>query len=482
MAKGLTATEVEKAKADPAKRREIPDGKGLYLVVQPTGAKQWAFRYRRPGDGKPAKLSLGKVAKPGEEPIAEGENKRLTLALARAHAAALRVKLDAGNDPAEEREVQKAAKVTAQRIRSETTFEIVAVQFLKQARRKTKASSWMEAARLLGFRPDADKPGELKRREPPELAEGKRAPFLGVAHHWEGRPVADITKSDVADLLETIADGGAPYSSIQVHAHLSGLFRWLVAREVLAVSPVAGVEKAATAVAREHVLRDWELALVWRGTALIGEPFGPFVKTLILTGQRRDEVAKMRWSELDFEGRVWTLPGERAKNGQEHIVPLSAEAVAVLSGVERIGGKPDFVFTSGSLSGAPLAPVSGFSRAKTRLDAAILSLVRADAEKAGIPAEEVEPPKDWRFHDLRRTMATGLQRLKHPLQVTESLLNHRSGSIRGVAAVYHRHDFLAEKAEALSDWGAHVASLTAPPSEPAAEPGNVVPMKKAARA
>src|SRR5690606_34640679 len=119
-----------RAKPDPLKRREIPDGKGLYLVVQPTGAKQWAFRYRRPGDGKPAKLSLGRVAKPGEEPITDGDNRRLTLLLARAHAAALRAKLDAGHDPAGERQVEKVAKAAAIRVRAETTFELVAVQFI----------------------------------------------------------------------------------------------------------------------------------------------------------------------------------------------------------------------------------------------------------------------------------------------------------------------------------------------------------------
>lgn len=479
MANELTAIAVEKARPYPLRRREIPDGDGLYLVVQPGGAKGWAFRYRRPGDKKPAKLSLGKVAGKNEAPITDGENRRLTLLLARAHAAALRAELEAGRDPAGERQVAKAEKAAAIRVRAETTFEVVAVQFLKQAKRKTKESSWLETARLLGFKPDPDKPGELKRREPPKEIEGKRPPFPGVAHHWEGRPVADITKADVAELLEAIAGGGAPYSSIQVHAHLSGLFRWLVAREVLTVSPVAGVDKAANPTERKHVLKDWELGLVWKGAEAIGEPFGPFVKTLVLTGQRRDEVAKMRWSELDFDARVWTLPGERAKNSQEHIVPLSEEAVAVLSSVERVAGKPDYVFTSGSRGGAPLAPVSGYSRAKSRLDSAMLGIMRTEAEKAGRSPEEVEPVAEWRFHDLRRTMATGLQRLKHPLQVTESLLNHRAGSIRGVAAVYHRHDFLAEKAEALADWGAHVASLTAPPTEPAEKAGNVVPIKAA---
>lgn len=481
MANELTAIAVEKARPDPLKRREIPDGKGLYLVVQPTGAKQWAFRYRRPGDGKPAKLSLGKVAKPDEEPITDGDNRRLTLLLARAHAAALRAELEAGRDPAGERRAVKVIEAEALRVRAENPFEKVALAFInKHARTTTKESSWLEAARLLGFKPDPKKPGNLIPREPPKAVSDRTPPFLGVAHIWQGRAVQDITKRDVKELLEAVRDGGAGYSSIQVQAHLSGLFRWLVEdEEVLTVSPMVGVKKVFRATERKRVLKDWELALIWRGAEAIGEPFGPFVKALILTGQRRDEVAKMRWSELDLEAGVWTLPSERAKNSEEHIVPLSDEAMAILSRISPVAGKPDYVFTSGSRGGAPLAPVSGYSRAKNRLDAAMLSIMRSDAAKAGSSPEEVEPVADWRFHDLRRTMATGLQRLRHPLQVTEAILNHKSGSIRGVAKVYHLHDYSDEKRQALAEWGAHVASLTAPPREPAVEPGNVVPIKAA---
>jgi integrase len=157
---------------------------------------------------------------------------------------------------------------------------------------------------------------------------------------------------------------------------------------------------------------------------------------LILSGQRLGEVSGMRWSELDFPGHLWKIPKERCKNGIAHDVPLSRQAIAILGKLPRISGEQDFVFTTNGKTA-----VSGFSQAKRRLDAAVRNI----------------PP--WVLHDLRRTCASGCARLGMPVHVVEAVLNHKSGTIRGVAAVYNRYSYDAEKRACLEAWGRYVEAL-----------------------
>jgi integrase len=164
-------------------------------------------------------------------------------------------------------------------------------------------------------------------------------------------------------------------------------------------------------------------------------PFGPAVRLLILTGARREEVGAMRWGEVDLVAKTWTLPGERTKNGIEHVVPLSDPALSILGRVPRIGRYDGFVFTTTGKTA-----VSGWSKAKVTLDAA-----------SGVP--------DWRLHDLRRTFATGLAGLGVSMPVVEKILNHVSGSFGGVAGVYQRHAFADEKRDALDKWAARVTAI-----------------------
>jgi integrase len=163
-------------------------------------------------------------------------------------------------------------------------------------------------------------------------------------------------------------------------------------------------------------------------------PYGGIVALLALTGQRREEVAQLTWDEIDLASRTWTLPAARTKNGKPHIVHLSKEAIAVLMHVPKLG---KFVF---SLSGTK--PFQSFSVAKHELD-----------KLSGV--------SDWRLHDLRRTCVSGMARLGIAPHVADKVLNHQSGTISGVAAVYQRHEFLAERKDALDRWSAHVASLLA---------------------
>ena len=173
-------------------------------------------------------------------------------------------------------------------------------------------------------------------------------------------------------------------------------------------------------------------------------PFGPFIQLLMLTGQRRSEVAEMTWPEVDLAAREWVIPAARSKNGEPHVVPLSDQAVAVLEAVPRIKGKANYVFTTDSEH-----PVSGFSRMKKRIDK-LMAGYAAEIE-ATIPA--------WTIHDIRRTVAAGMQRIGIKIEVTEKVLNHKSGSFRGIAGIYQVHDYADEKRAALEAWGRFVHNL-----------------------
>jgi integrase len=190
------------------------------------------------------------------------------------------------------------------------------------------------------------------------------------------------------------------------------------------------------------------------------------VQALILTLQRRDEVADMRRSELRLNDRLWVIPKERVKNGQEHEVPLSDAALQLFAKRPKIG-KAGLLFT---VTGE--TPVSGFSRAKDRLDVEILKLQKADAIERGDNPDEVEPIPHWTLHDLRRTGASGMARLGINLPVIEKILNHSSGSFRGVVGVYQRHSFADEKRKALDAWANFVTSTVTD-----ADPTNILQMR-----
>jgi integrase len=166
-----------------------------------------------------------------------------------------------------------------------------------------------------------------------------------------------------------------------------------------------------------------------------GYPFGPAIRLLILTAARRDEVGSMTFTEVNFAAKVWTLPAKRSKNGLEHVIPLSGAALSILESIPRIGKRDGFVFTTTGETA-----VSGWSKAKATLDAA-----------SGVA--------DWRLHDIRRTVASGMAGLGIALPVVEKILNHTSGSFGGVAGVYQRHDFADEKRDAIDKWARRVAVI-----------------------
>lgn len=440
MAKGLTAKSVENAEAGEA-RREIPDRllTGLYLVVQPSGKKSWAVRYRHAGQSR--KYTIG--THPG---TTLQEARRLGEKALRAAAE--------GRDPAAEKQAdRKAAKAANadEAGKQRDLFENVARQFIERyakprAAAKGRPDAWRETGRILGLRPDPDNPEKLV-----EVGGD-------VIRVWKGRRIQDITKRDVNELLDEIVDRGAGIMANRTLAAIRKLFNWCVSRDIIAASPCTLIDPPAEEKSRDRILSDDELALVWKAADADDTPFGPLVKLLVLTGQRLTEVGEMRWDELDLEKKLWTLSGERVKNGERHDVPLSQAAVDILTALPRIKTTGGYVFTSGRD-----AAVSGYSRAKSRLDAAI-----AKANPAGEKVVE-----HWTFHDLRRTMASGMARLGIALPVIEKVLNHTSGTFRGIVGVYQRHSYADEKRAALDRWAVHVGAVV-----DGRKVDNVVPMAR----
>lgn len=254
------------------------------------------------------------------------------------------------------------------------------------------------------------------------------------------KPIPGITRSDITSVLDRIPGNNAALRR-NTFAVLRRLFRWAIARGDIERSPFDGMDTPPAVAARDRVLTDPELAAVWRATDLVPRLFGSIIKMLIATGQRREEVAGLDWRELDRASATWTLSKERAKNGSSNFVPLNSLALQVLdiaAGTHEWPKRGLAFATSGGKS------FTGFAKGKTQLDKRLAS---------DLP---IEP---WRIHDLRRTLATGLQRLGTRFEVVEAVLNHVSGSKSGVAGIYQRHDSADEKRAALQAWGRFVEGL-----------------------
>ena len=250
-----------------------------------------------------------------------------------------------------------------------------------------------------------------------------------------GKRIDEIKRADVVKACDVIHKT-APTSANRALAHLKHLMGWCVERGMIEANPIAGMKPLSKERSRERVLTNDELGALWTACDAEGYPFGDCMKLLILSGQRRAEVAEIRWSELDLEKRLWTLPSQRAKNGRQHTVPITDAMLEVLRKTPRFFNS-DYVFTTIGKS-----PVSGFGRLKDRLDKAL--------------PEGTEP---WIIHDLRRTMSTNMAMLGVPQPVTEALLNHKTGVVSGVAAIYNVYSYADEKREALGSWSQHVMKL-----------------------
>ena len=252
-----------------------------------------------------------------------------------------------------------------------------------------------------------------------------------VLPSWGRRSIHEIGKRHVIELVTEVSGRGTPSAANKLLKVVKAFFGWCVGRAILDASPANGLVAPARERPRDRVLDDDELVLIIRAARQIDGAYGGIVELLALTGQRREEVAQLTWDEVDLASRTWTLPASRT-NGRPHFVHLSNEAIAVLKRTPPVG---DFVF---SLSGTK--PFQSFSAAKREL-----------GRLSGV--------SDWRLHDLRRTCVSGMARLGVAPHVADKVLNHQSGTISGVAAVYQRHEFLVDRKHALERWGTHVAGL-----------------------
>jgi integrase len=357
---------------------------GFGVKVTPKGRKVFVVLYRTGGAGsKLRKYTIGPYG-------------RVTLHQARVAAQKVVAAKLEGRDPAAEKREAKRRVVTD---RVEDLLESFIAQRLSQNR------SAGEVSRLL-------------RRE------------IGKA--WTGKSIHEITKRDVVAVISAIEQRGAPVAANKTLKSIKTFLRWCVGRSVLDQSPAEGVPLPAKEVDRDRVLDDKELAQVILAARKVGGPYAGIVELLALTGQRREEVARLSLEELDLEQRIWTLPKSRTKNAKQHAVHLSEQSLAVLMRASKRGL---FVF---STPGAK--PFNEFSKAKRQLD-----------QLSGVTG--------WRLHDLRRTCVSGMARLGVAPHVADKILNHQSGTISGVAAVYQRHAFLAERQAALDLWGAHIGQL-----------------------
>jgi len=301
--------------------------------------------------------------------------------------------------------------------------------------------------------------------------EVKRIIERDVLGAWGGRRIQEITRRDAIELIDAIADRGAVMMARRVQTHLHRLFRWALARGSVDASPVIDLPKPGRLVKRDRVLTDDELARIWAAAEAVGWPFGQVVQLLILSGARRSEIGQLEWREVDLDAGVLRIDGARTKNGEAHDIPLSPAAVDIMNALPRIadadGNQVQHVFTTTGAS-----PVSGWSRAKLALNNNDLKLRREEAEEAGEDPIAVEPLAEWRLHDLRRTVATGLQRLGQRLEVVEAVLGHVSGSRGGIVGIYQRHTFADEKHVALVAWAEHVANIIG------GKPAKVVPIRR----
>jgi integrase len=257
-----------------------------------------------------------------------------------------------------------------------------------------------------------------------------------------------LDKRAIAQRLGEIASSRGPVAADTSRKILSSFFAWAIGEGLVDTNPVIGTTRRG-AKDRDRVLSEAELTEIWH--ALPHSVYGTTIKLLMLTGQRREEIGGLRWSEIDLTGKVIRLPAERVKNGTAHDVPLSPQAMELLQAQPRRIGLQDFVFgTVGRI---------GYSTPKRELD------VRINAARASLGVAPIAP---WVHHDLRRSVATHMaEKLDIDPHIVEAVLNHVSGHKRGVAGVYNKALYERRKREALDRWGAYVEALVSGPAVPA---------------
>jgi integrase len=373
--------------AQPGRRDEYRDAivPGLSLRVTDRGHKSFVLVARYPSYPKnPTRRALGNCG-------------AITLDDAREKARRWLGLITKGIDP----EVEEARERAVAQRRQANSFAAVSADYLER-----------HASKL------------AKAKEARTIIEGE------FVKKWGVRPITDITTEDASTAIRAIVKRGAPYQAHNAFGWLRSLYNWAIGTGEygVAISPVERLQPAkliGKKEARQRVLGDAEIRLVWAAADEMGYPYGPIFRMLLLTGQREREVSEMAWSEVDFDQRLWTIPAKRMKGGRAHQVPLSPAAMALLRSLPRFTGG-EFIFTT--TAGAK--PVNGFSKAKAR-------------------ADRLSGVADWKIHDLRRTMRTGLSALPVEDLVRELVIAHAKP---GLHQVYDLHTYQDEKRRCLELW------------------------------
>lgn len=310
---------------------------------------------------------------------------------------------------------------------------------LKLAKAREAAEGMIEALERDGSTEGIDRPfGEVAARWIDHCKNEKgnrrwqdqeRQLELHVLPHWKGRRIAEIKRRDVRDLIEGLEGEVLPN---RILALVKALFGYAVERDFIDASPADRIKRTRTEKARDRVLDMGEVARVWKAADLIGYPLGPWAQILMLTAQRRGEVATMRWADLDLKEATWTIPSEVTKADRAQLVPLAPAAVEILSNMPQLG---PYVFTTTGET-----PISGFAKAKSRIDLYL--------------ASKGDPLDGWRFHDLRRSAASHMVRLGIPELVVSRVLNHAVTGVTG--RHYALHTYGPEKRHALEAWAAEI--------------------------
>ena len=379
--------------APPGKRVLVYDSQQprLALQVTDTGARSFILYTRIAG--RPVRRFIGKAGV-------------MLVADARQRAGAWLAHIAAGRDPAE----VERARIAAATPKAVHRFADVAEAFIQR--------------HVAG------------QRSAREIAANVRAHLVS---RWCRRPIEEIGVDDVVALSEAFRKAGHIGAGQKTFAQGRALFRWAIHSRAYDIdrSPFEGLSPAVligTLAPRDRVLGEAEIRALWRHADAAGEPDGAFLKLLLLTGARRDEVADMSWPELDMVGRLWTVPAGRFKGKRDHIVPLSSDALALLEAMPKRNAGPYLLTTT-----AGARPIAGFSKIKRRADTAV---------KASTP---------WTLHDVRRTMRSGLSALGVPPAVAELCIGHR---LPGLLGVYDRHEALAERRDAFEKWSARLREIT----------------------
>jgi integrase len=368
---------------------------GLGIRVSASGSKNFLVQYRA-ASGSKRRLPIGVWG-------------AVTLDQARQAAKTILGQVAAGRDPFGDRRADRKL-----------------ARFHASAERltlKTLISEWSEV-------------GLAARRES-YRREAVRAISVAFADFLDRR--ADgLQRADIVRVSDRLVKVGKRATAGRTQAYGRACYSWAVRRGRLEANPFIGLP-IVTDKARDRVLTDLEVGAIYRGAAEMPYPFGPLVQLLLLTSQRREEVAGMRWSEISADRAIWTIPADRSKNGKTHIVHLTAVAQAVFDRIPR-DQTTDLVFTTNGKRS-----VSGFSKMRVRLGKTI----------AASSAQSVND--DWRVHDFRRTCVTWLAGAGFNTGVADKLLNHQTATgLSTVGAVYQRSQFLPERKAALERWGAHV--------------------------